>query len=373
MRVVAGDGQSWIVDDTGGAVAALLVSEDRHDEGSTLAIGVQIVARGLVDRAESSATLDALVQRAVAGCHTTLRIECRDNLVRYVARGRGFTGQLRAPLEVHLGSGDGPAPVVAPMDERRLEAAVTALVGPTRVVVLEPARWSARRRRFHLLDFVVTDPAFRKDLVVRVPSRADSMPEAIASAVDTAAAVLRRFPVEVHRVSFEKATWGLETDRHAGVADPGVGMVYLHPGYVLAEERERALYERRAELPSDPSLMVAEPYASVDETVAHELWHRIEAASHGPRAFGGVEFHRQVGEALGVDTLEHALRGGAPGAPEAWRVAHQRLVREVSAYAATDPREAKAEMFKRWWSHRDDPSPVVARFGELVESYFDAG
>ena len=193
------------------------------------------------------------------------------------------------------------------------------------------------------------------------------------SAVDTAAAVLRRFPVEVHRVSFEKATWGLETDRHAGVADPGVGMVYLHPGYVLAEERERALYERRAELPPDPSLMVAEPYASVDETVAHELWHRIEAASHGPRAFGGVEFHRQVGEALGVDTLEHALRGGAPGAPEPWRVAHQRLVREVSAYAATDPREAKAEMFKRWWSHRDDPSPVVARFGELVESYFDAG
>ena len=63
------------------------------------------------------------------------------------------------------------------------------------------------------------------------------------------------------------------------------------------------------------SARVPAPSLAVDGTIAHELWHVIEAASYGPRAFAGVEFHRLLGEALGVATLEHALRGAEAGAP----------------------------------------------------------
>ena len=47
-----------------------------------------------------------------------------------------------------------------------------------------------------------------------------------------------------------------------------------------------------------------------------------------------------------------------------------RLVDEVSEYATTNPREATAEMFKLWWCRDGAPSPVVARFGELIEEFF---
>jgi hypothetical protein len=105
--------------------------------------------------------------------------------------------------------------------------------------------------------------------------------------------------------------------------------------------------------------------------VAHECWHYLDAEI---RVSGSayVEFNAGLGDALGVASLELALRGREPGAPAEWRDAHARLVRDVSAYAGTSPREATAEMFGIWWCSPGPHAPVVERFGELVERYFPA-
>ena len=81
-------------------------------------------------------------------------------------------------------------------------------------------------------------------------------------------------------------------------------------------------------------------------------------------------FNAALGDALGVGTLEHALRGRERDAPPEWRAAHERLVQDVSAYAGTNPREASAEMFSLWWTTPAPRPPVIERFGELVERYF---
>ena len=240
----------------------------------------------------------------------------------------------------------------APMTEADLVRAVTELlpersVGITRRVPLRRA-----------VEFVIGDDALPRPVAIRVPVRADAFPEAIAALADTTVSVLRRFPVGVHRISCQSATWGMTKGRHGGVTDPRFAVIYLHPLYVLVDDRERALRDALTQPPSPrASARVPAPSLAVDGTIAHELWHVIEAASHGPRAFAGVEFHRLLGEALGVATLEHALRGAEAGAPDGWRAAHARLVDEVSAYATTNPREAKAEMFKLWWCRSGPPSP----------------
>jgi hypothetical protein len=70
-----------------------------------------------------------------------------------------------------------------------------------------------------------------------------------------------------------------------------------------------------------------------------------------------------------VETLEHAIKGGSDRAPAEWQAAHERLARDVSLYATTNPREATAEMFEQWWSRGSAASPVVQRFGQLVDEY----
>ena len=71
-----------------------------------------------------------------------------------------------------------------------------------------------------------------------------------------------------------------------------------------------------------------------------------------------------------METLEHAVKGGSAKAPAPWQAAHRRLMDEVSLYATTNVREATAEMFKQWWCRTGPTSPVVTRFGELVDQFF---
>ena len=250
------------------------------------------------------------------------------------------------------------------MTEADLIRAVTELLPDHRPAVARPARL------IRTVDFVMTDAGLPRPVAIRVPVRTDAFPEAIAALADTTVSVLRRFPVGIHRISCQSATWGMVKGRHGGVTDPRSAVIYLHPLYVLVDERERHLRDALTRPPpSRPSGKVPAPSLAVDGTIAHELWHVIEAASYGPRGFAGVEFHRLLGEALGVATLEHALRGAEASAPDEWRAAHARLVDEVSAYATTDPGEAKAEMFKLWWCRNGSPSPIVARFGQLLDEF----
>ena len=334
-----------------------------HDVDATvLDVGVDVVPYGVLDRSEAGELLEAVTGFAAEHSRVVVRLQSGNDLLRYTARERGFRGGLRSSLDADLR--EPHAADSAPMTEAELVGAVTELlpdrqVGITRRVPLRRA-----------VEFVIGDDALPRPVAIRVPVRADAFPEAIAALADTTVSVLRRFPVGVHRISCQSATWGMTKGRHGGVTDPRFAAIYLHPLYVLVDDRERALREALTQPPSPrASARVPAPSLAVDGTIAHELWHVIEAASHGRRAFAGVEFHRLLGEALGVATLEHALRGAESGAPDGWRAAHARLVDEVSAYATTNPREAKAEMFKLWWCRSGPPSPIVARFGQLLDEF----
>jgi hypothetical protein len=45
-------------------------------------------------------------------------------------------------------------------------------------------------------------------------------------------------------------------------------------------------------------------------------------------------------------------------------------VDEVSLYSTTNAREATAELFRSWWCRGERITPVVARFGDLIDGFF---
>ena len=117
------------------------------------------------------------------------------------------------------------------------------------------------------------------------------------------------------------------------------------------------------------SASVPPPFTALDGVTADELWHNLDSAIQVSGTY--VHFNRALGEALGVATLEHALRGGEHDAPAgmagractAWRP-------RCRCTRPTNPRECTAEMFKLWWCSNGKVTPVVARFGELVDEYY---
>jgi hypothetical protein len=187
--------------------------------------------------------------------------------------------------------------------------------------------------RFGLADTValtVADPT----LQISVPIGDDLMPENVALAVDTLVGVRRWFgdrADHLTRLSFDRVRSGGGKARWAGSANTS-------------------------------------GFTALDGTVAHEAWHQIEAGFAARRLAERTELRRQLGLALGVETLEQAITGGHPRAPEHWRAAHARLRQLVSPYATTNPIEATAEMFKLWWCHISNP--LVDRFGELLHELF---
>jgi hypothetical protein len=76
-----------------------------------------------------------------------------------------------------------------------------------------------------------------------------------------------------------------------------------------------------------------------------------------------------LGEYFGVDTLEHVMHPGPRGDPEKTKAALRQLATEVSLYAATNVREATAEMFKAWWCAAGETTGVVELFGRLVGEF----
>ena len=80
-----------------------------------------------------------------------------------------------------------------------------------------------------------------------------------------------------------------------------------------------------------------------------------------------IQLRLGLGQALGVETLERALKGAENHAPAPWQQAYRRLAHEVSPYATTNAAEATAEMFKLWWCRVGPTTPVVTRFGALVD------
>jgi hypothetical protein len=113
------------------------------------------------------------------------------------------------------------------------------------------------------------------------------------------------------------------------------------------------------------------PWFAIDGVVAHEYWHNLDTTVvASPATY--LALNQGLGQELGVETYEHALRGREQGAPVAWQAAFGRILNEVSPYALTNWRESTAELFKLWWCRRVDgpPAPLVAAFGALLDRFY---
>jgi hypothetical protein len=349
-------------------VAAIEVSE--RDGWRHVGVGARLVQT----RAEARALVDALEDLVHAG-PAPIVVHLWDDLARHEARTIGWTGALRAPLQPPASSGsggNGRGGLRSDEPRRRLAPPSSTEERTHAVDALLPAASVTRAyrvgRRMHTVKVKGADgrPALR----VRMPDRDDLMPEPIAAAIDTTLAVKRRFgsaAAGVHGLSFDHGGAHYASGAVVGSAESATGTVFLSPNLAcaddMAEQRQRA-----ASAGGGTSAAVPPPFTALDGVVAHELWHNLDAAIQVSGTY--AQFNRELGEALGVATLEHALRGGEREAPPEWRAARLRLAREVSAYATTSPREATAEMFKLWWCSNGEPAPIIARFGDLVEHYY---
>ncbi len=196
------------------------------------------------------------------------------------------------------------------------------------------------------------------------------MPEGVALAADTATAVFRRFPDQAAAVKFiyfDRSEYGLKTGRYGGVAQISVPSIHLNIGYVNVEAFIELVRQSAKRQQRSRSAGPRAPYTLVDTTVAHELWHQIERTFEVRHYAKAMQLRRQLGLHLGVETLEHAMKGDSPKAPSNWQAAYSQLAQEVSPYATTSAREATAELFKLWWCRSGPVSPLVSRFGELVD------
>jgi hypothetical protein len=106
----------------------------------------------------------------------------------------------------------------------------------------------------------------------------------------------------------------------------------------------------------------------VDRVMAHEVGHCVDGLSLNGRIADSAPFRARIGRALGVESVELALRGRRPDAPPEWRRAYGDLVAQISDYATTSGVELFAEIFAAWWN--GDAGPVVEAFDEIMQAQF---
>jgi hypothetical protein len=151
------------------------------------------------------------------------------------------------------------------------------------------------------------------------------------------------------------------------VPEQAAGVVHMNAGHAYAEGLVRMQQLRDREPGFRAPAGVHGPYQRVDATTAHEIGHLLDRVYQARARRDMIEVRRGVGECLGVETLEYALRRSSDPARQR---AHERLVAEVSAYATTNINEAYAELFEAWWLGGPATPPVVRRFGALMDEYF---
>ncbi len=319
-----------------------------------------------IDPAEVRALLDALTARTPSG----LELMTNDPLVRDLARSHGFTGPLRGAL---VRAPD--APLDGTGDPDSVRDAVAELL-PGIAVGLEANAGAARAllrravsgvsKTFNLSAAPEADATPTR---FSVPQRDDLLVESVARCIETTIGIRRRFgpaASSARRVSFDHADFQLLHGNHAGSADRSSGLIHMNASFASVEGLI-TMETVRAQRAGGGSAGVPAPFNQIDGTTAHEMWHQMEGALEARRSMDGIDLRRRLGESLGVETLEQAVNGARPRSPDVWKVAHARLVDEVSAYGATAPLEATAEMFKLWWCAVGEPSAIVRRFGELIE------
>jgi hypothetical protein len=330
---------------------------------------------GIDDMVQLLEALTTLARTQGAG---KIYLSSQSVLVRELARRFGFEGNLRDPLVRSLVGTEDQLGVAA-HDDDDLPCALE------RFGVLATARSSrnplsriGRRLSSGIASSIEMTVEWSpgRSFLLAVPDRSDLMNEAVARCADTAGAILRRFSTPaplVREIRFDRSDRGLIEGTQGGHATGHLNTIHLNVAYCAAN----AMLELRQKLgrtsvdsaPRGGGLS----YTAIDALTAHEIWHLIEGSFEVQRYSESIEFRRALGEALGVPTLEHAIKGNHPRAPEPLKNARTRLAEEVSPYGATKTCEATAEMFKVWWCRTGDVTPIVARFGELIGDFFPGG
>ncbi len=353
--------------------------------GSVAQMEVQLDTGPLLDEDITDLVVTA-VKRAKEDGATDIEFPGESLLLRHAARQVGFRGGLRIPLEAKV---DEVAAPVLFNDQAQVfdrHERVEWLVAALHEVGIEATAARPNRAFGRLVKRlvggvgdtleVIISWAPGRTFIISVPDRSDLMPEAIALAGDMTISVLNRFPDQAFAlkfVYFDRATYGLKAGRHAGVTEGSAPSVRLSIGFIAVEEHLKMMNEREGKPRRSTSARPLPPFTVLDATVAHELWHKIESVFEAHHYKSSIDFRRQLGLHLGVETLEQAVKGGTKNAPATWQAAHKRLIEEVSRYAATNRREATAELFKLWWCGGGSTTPVVVRFGELIDEFLAQG
>lgn len=276
-----------------------------------------------------------------------------DPVSRDRARRAGWTGPLRGPL--HPGGQPIPADPCEALGV--LVPAIRLTRGDRRPGLAALARRAVAGMR-DAVAVQVDDGTGLPPYRLVYPDRPGLMAEEVARVLDTARALRLRFGrhlAHLRTISIDRSDAGFRSGHVAGLAEGNLGQVKLNASLFLPDlGRERQ--PRRS-----PTGGAGVP-SPADLVAAHELWHQVELIFTTRDYSSSVEFRRRVGTYFGVATIEHVMASPGP--------ARDQLVREVSAYAATNALEATAEMAMLWWFSRHRPSPVAAHFDAVVAEFF---
>ena len=339
-----------------------------------LTAGCSVGAWSAFSRESAAWLIDVLSQTALSVGARMVRLKSVDMVLRNAARLIGFEGDIRDDLildsanKTRISDQEPGLSSVATAIERLMPGTrVTATASTRRVrrVLQRAVSGSGTQVRVDIADGL-------GHLTVRAPERDDLIPEAVALAADTALAVKFRFAKWIGKLdllSFDLAESGMSQHKIAGSYNPELPQIHLSAVMCCAELAAAAQARGRQRPPRRPSASILGGYR-IDKVTAHELGHQLDFAFQSRRYKDSIEFRRRLGEALGVATLEIALRGGVKGSSPEAAIAFQRIAEDVSLYATTSTAEAMAELFALWWFSDEHSPNVVRRFGDLIEQYF---
>jgi hypothetical protein len=291
-------------------------------------------------------------ERAATGAR---RLRARDGVLRDRARARGYDGALRADLE-HTG-----APAVEELDR---------YLPDTQVVIARESVWRRGARRLasgvgDLRRVVATRD--RVTVEVIAPIGETTMTESLAATIDTLLRVsLRlgpladRIPPITFSVPDQRTAVGHVAGSNAGAA------IALSPWYVdrAAVARVRARLDDSGRDAYRTPQRVDSVSLAVDAVVAHEVGHSLDQAVGSGALSDSVEWRRAIGAALGLPSVEPAVRPRTPADEPARRA----LAEQLSDYATTNCQELFAEAFEAWYF--GVRNPVVDAFAATLHARY---
>ena len=330
-------------------VADVIATEAGH-----LAVEVQPIFG-----AEVSLTLARLARHlAEIASVRPVVVDVTDPALRHYLHRLGFTGPPGQGLE--SGPHTGPTPAVSTTEE--LARSLNDLLGVQQV---QPApmgrlrsvttRWEHGNAESHRLRLGLRGHgAFR----VLLPARPDLMLDELAAATRTLLALFGRFPGVRPGVAFSFKYREIMAGHAHGVAN--TQEILLSPSLICADLVMRKVH--------DPDFHPPTGRSDLEMVITHEVWHAVEFHLIGRSHRQAAAFRAEIGQLLGIDTLEHAFPGARADPTDAHRRAHHLLRSGVSAYAGASPMEATAELFTEYWLS-PAPRPLATAFGEIAERY----